>query len=169
MAESLRDRFPERAAREPGIVAHHFTQSSSPQTAIEWWGRAGARAMRRFANHEAVQSYANGLNLMADLPQSEERDRQALAFRLALGPALLAARGYASDEVERNYQEASHLAEALGDREAIFTSTRGLWHYVYDRGELDRALTLADDCSPSPQRTRALKNAVLRFGPLVQP
>ena len=144
IAESLRDRFPERAEREPGIVAHHFTQAGLPQTAIEWWGRAGARAMARFANHEAVHSYANCLNLMAELPTDDERDRQELAFRLALGPALLAARGYASDEVEHNYQAAGRLAEALGDREAVFASVRGQWHFVYDRGRLDRALALAE-------------------------
>ena len=144
IAESLRDRFPERAEREPGIVAHHFTQAGLPQTAIEWWGRAGARAMARFANHEAVHSYANCLNLMAELPTGDERDRQELAFRLALGPALLAARGYASDEVEHNYQAAGRLAEALGDREAVFASVRGQWHFVYDRGRLDRALALAE-------------------------
>ncbi len=144
IAESLRDRFPERADREPGIVAHHFTQAGLPKTAIEWWHRAGDRAMRRFANHEAALSYVNGLTLMADLPAGEERDRQELAFRLALGPALLAARGYASEEVERNYQEASRIAEALSDREAIFTSARGQWHYLYDRCLLDRALALAE-------------------------
>jgi len=136
IAESLRDRFPERAEREPGIVAHHFTRARLPETAIEWWRRAGARAMDRFANHEAALSYANGLNLMADLPASEKRDRQELDFRLALGPALLAARGYASDEVERNYREAGRLAEALSDREAMFTSARGQWHYLYDRSQL---------------------------------
>ena len=118
--ESLRDRFPERAEREPGIVAHHFTQAGLPETAIEWWGRAGSRAMHRFANHEAALSYVNGLDLMAELPASEERDRRELAYRLALGPALLAARGYASDEVERNYQEAGRLAEALSDRGGCF-------------------------------------------------
>jgi len=144
IAESLRDRFPERAEREPGIVAHHFTRAGLPKTAIEWWGRAGSRAMHRFANHEAALSYINGLNLMVDLSAGKERDRQELSFRLALGPALLAARGYASDEVERNYQEAGRLAEALSDREAVFTSTRGQWHYLYDRSELDRALTLAE-------------------------
>ena len=125
-------------------MAHHFTQAGLPETAIEWWGRAGSRAMHRFANHEAALSYVNGLDLMADLPASEERDRQELAYRLALGPALLAARGYASDEVERNYQEAGRLAEALSDREAAFTSARGQWHYLYDRSELDRALALAE-------------------------
>ncbi|HLX18303.1 MAG TPA: adenylate/guanylate cyclase domain-containing protein, partial [Bradyrhizobium sp.] len=144
IAESLRDRFPGRADREPGIVAHHFTRAGLPKTAIEWWGRAGTQAMRRFANDEAALSYANGLNLMAELPPSEELDRQQLAFRLALGPALLAARGYASEEVERNYQEAGRLAAALSDREAVFTSARGQWHYLYDRSELDRALALAE-------------------------
>jgi tetratricopeptide (TPR) repeat protein len=144
IAESLRDRFPERAEREPGIVAHHFTRAGLPETAIEWWGRAGNRAMRRFANQEAAQSYVNGLNLMAELPPGEERKRQELSFRLALGPSLLAARGYASEEVDRNYQEASRLAESLSDREAVFTSARGQWHYLYDRSQLDRALTIAE-------------------------
>jgi class 3 adenylate cyclase/tetratricopeptide (TPR) repeat protein len=144
IAESLRDRFPERAELEPGIIAHHFTRAGLPKTAIEWWGRAGTRAKNRFANHEAALSYVNGLNLMADLPASQDRDRQELAYRLALGPALLAARGYASDEVERNYQEAGRLAETLSDKEAVFTSTRGQWHYLYDRSQLDRALTVAE-------------------------
>ena len=151
IAESLRDRFPERAEREPGIVAHHFTQAGWPEAAIEWWGRAGGRAMHRFANHEAALSYVNGLNLMAALPASEERDRRELAFRLALGPALLAARGYASDEVERNYQEAGRLAEALSDKEAVFTSARGQWHYLYDRSEFDRALALVRRSSRYPR------------------
>ncbi|MGY3233152.1 class 3 adenylate cyclase/tetratricopeptide (TPR) repeat protein [Bradyrhizobium sp. USDA 4448] len=144
IAESLRDRFPERAEREPGLVAHHFTRAGLPKIAIEWWSRAGNRAMRRFANQEAALSYVNGLNLMAELPPGEERNRQELGFRLSLGPALLAARGYASDEVDRNYQEASRLAESLSDREAEFTSERGQWHYLYDRGQLDRALAIAE-------------------------
>ena len=161
IAESLRDRFPERADREPGIVAHHFTRAGLPKTAIEWWGRAGAQAMQRFANHEAALSYASGLNLMAELPPSEERDQQQLAFRLALGPALLAARGYASDEVERNYQEAGRLAEALSDREAVFTSARGQWHCLYDRSQLDRALALAERlCEIGNEDTSAEKSCL---------
>lgn len=144
IAESLRDGFPSRADQEPGLVAHHFTQAGLADLAIEWWDRAGARAMRRFANQEAVLSYSNGLNLIADLPKNEKRDRRDLSFRLAMGPALLAARGYASDEVERNYLEAARLADALADREAIFTSIRGLWHHLYDRGELERALALSE-------------------------
>ena len=164
IAESLRDRFPERAEREPGVVAHHFTRSGLYEMAIEWWGRAGERAKRRFADREAVESYVNGLALIADLPPCVERDRRELAFRLAMGPALLAVRGYASDEVGRNYDVAGRLAEALSNREAAFTSTRGLWHYFYDRGELDRALALAErlDAIASQDASAEKKGLALR-------
>ena len=125
-------------------MAHHFTQAGMPDAAIEWWERAGSQAMRRFANPEAVVSFGNALSLVPDVPSGAARDERELALRLAIGPALLAARGYASTEVERNYQEAETLADRLGDREAVFTSARGLWHYFYDRGELEQALTLAE-------------------------
>ena len=61
------------------------------------------------------------LSLVPDVPSGAARDERELALRLAIGPALLAARGYASTEVERNYQEAETLADKLGDREAVFT------------------------------------------------
>ena len=174
IAEVVRDRFPERADQEPGVIAHHFTQAGLPEIAVEWWGRAGRRAMGRFANLEAVPSFANGLALMADLPKSEFRDRQELSLRLALGPALLATRGYASIEVERNYEAASELAAILGDREAAFTSARGLWNCFYDRGDLGRALALAErllaiateDLSPEKQGLafRALGSTQMTMG-----
>ncbi len=57
---------------------------------------------------------------------------------------MLATRGYASIEVERNYEAANTLAESLGDREAAFVSARGLWNCFYDRGDQERSLVLAE-------------------------
>ncbi len=174
IAENIRDRFPERADQEPGVIAHHFTQAGLPEIAVEWWGRAGRRAMGRFANLEAVPSFTNGLALMADLPQSAFRDRQEMSLRIALGPALLATRGYPSIEVERNYEAASKLAATLGDREAAFTSARGLWNCFYDRADLGRGLALAErllalakeDSSPEKQGLafRALGSTQMSMG-----
>jgi tetratricopeptide (TPR) repeat protein len=164
IAEALRDLFPERAEREPSVVAQHFTRAGLDTAAIDWWERAGQRALSRFANREAIESYLSGLGLIANLPLGEPRDRRELLFRLALGPALLADRGYASDEVERNSVAASRLAEGLHDAEAAFTSARGLWHYHYDRAELDRALRLAErlDALASDERGAEKKSLALR-------
>jgi predicted ATPase len=144
IAETIRDRFPQRADSEPGVIAHHFTQAGLLETAVGWWVKSGRRAMSRFANFEAVKSLTNGLALTAKMPKGEALDRQELSLRLALGPPLLATRGYASNDVELNYGTANRLAEALADREAAFTSARGLWNCFYDRGDQNRSLVLAE-------------------------
>ena len=144
IAETIRDRFPGRAESEPEIIAHHFTQAGLLETAVDWWSKSGRRAMSRFANFEAVKSLTSGLELTAKMPKGEALDWQELSLRLALGPPLLATRGYASSDVERNYEAAHRLAESLGDREAAFTSARGLWNCFYDRGDQNRSLVLAE-------------------------
>jgi predicted ATPase len=44
-AEILRDE-PERAAAEPELIAHHFTEAGLDDLGIEWWGKAGDQALR---------------------------------------------------------------------------------------------------------------------------
>ena len=49
-----RDRFADRAATEPEVLAHHFTQAGLTDDAIEWWSKAGDQALRRSAFEEAI-------------------------------------------------------------------------------------------------------------------
>jgi class 3 adenylate cyclase/tetratricopeptide (TPR) repeat protein len=143
IAQTICDKFHEQAETEPEVIAHHFTEAGLIESAVAWWGNAGRRAISRLANFEAVQSFTKGLELVAAFPSGEERDKQELSLRLSLGLPLLATRGYASADVERNYEAASELADRLGDREARFTSERGLWNCLYDRGELNRSVALS--------------------------
>ncbi len=143
IAQTICGKFAEQAENEPEVIAHHFTEAGLVGPAVTWWGRAGERAVSRLANVEAVQSFTKGLKLIGTMPGSEERDRQELSFRLSLGLPLLATRGYASADVAQNYEVASGLAERLRDREAQFTSERGLWNCAYDRGELNRSTALS--------------------------
>jgi DNA-binding winged helix-turn-helix (wHTH) protein len=63
-AELLSD-DPERAAAEPEVVAHHFTQAGLDDLAIEWWGGAGDQALRRSAFQEAIAHLGKAI-VMAD-------------------------------------------------------------------------------------------------------
>jgi predicted ATPase len=65
IAETLRDRFADRAAAEPEVLAHHFTQAGMTDAAIEWWGRAGDQALRRSAFQEAISHLGKAIE-MAD-------------------------------------------------------------------------------------------------------
>ena len=63
-AELLRD-DPERAAAEPEIIAHHFTEAGLDDLGIEWWGKAGDQALRRSAFQEAIAHLGKAIE-MAD-------------------------------------------------------------------------------------------------------
>jgi predicted ATPase len=63
-AEILRD-DPDRAAAEPEVIAHHFTQAGLDDLGIEWWGKAGDQALRRSAFQEAIAHLGRAI-AMAD-------------------------------------------------------------------------------------------------------
>ncbi|HEX7198937.1 MAG TPA: hypothetical protein VF213_05650, partial [Dongiaceae bacterium] len=78
VAEILGDRFPDPAAAEPEVVAHHFTQAGLTEAAIEWWGRAGDQALRRSAFQEAISHLGKAI---------EMADKTCEGTRLVAGPA----------------------------------------------------------------------------------
>jgi predicted ATPase len=67
VGETLRDKFAGTAAGEPELLAHHFTQAGMPETAIEWWGKAGQKSLERSALVEAAQQFSRALHQINDL------------------------------------------------------------------------------------------------------
>ena len=43
IAATLEERFPDRVAREPELLAHHFAEAQQTERAIEYWLKAGER------------------------------------------------------------------------------------------------------------------------------
>ncbi len=88
-AELLRDE-PERAAAEPELIAHHFTQAGLDEPAIEWWGKAGDQALRRSAFQEAIAHLGKAIAL-ADKGGEARRDKtdDNMAQRRLLAPMRL--------------------------------------------------------------------------------
>jgi class 3 adenylate cyclase/ABC-type transport system involved in cytochrome c biogenesis ATPase subunit len=67
IAETLRDRFQTTAEAQPEVVAHHFTQAGLSEPAIEWWVKAGDRALDRSANNEAIAHLEKAISLAEGL------------------------------------------------------------------------------------------------------
>ena len=145
VGETLRDKFAGTAAAEPELLAYHFTQAGMPEAAIEWWGKAGERSLERSANAEAIAHFTEAIRLTQSLPAGSSRDERELALQLALGPALMAARGYGASEVEQTYARAHELCHHLGTGPNRFAVLRGLWEYYELRARMDRAKDIADE------------------------
>jgi class 3 adenylate cyclase/predicted ATPase len=131
-AEVLRDQ-PERAAGEPEVIAHHFTEAGLDDQAIEWWGRAGDQALRRSAFQEAIAHLGKAI-AMADKTAGESRQRRPL--HVAYGNALIAARGYGARETTEAFARAREVALGHKDTNERLAADYGLWAGSYVRGEL---------------------------------
>ncbi|MGY4432864.1 putative ATPase [Bradyrhizobium sp. F1.13.1] len=80
IADALEGDFPDGAAREPELLAHHYTEACQTERAVGYWLKAGERAAQRSANLEAIRHLTRGLEALNTLPENFERDRQELAF-----------------------------------------------------------------------------------------
>ena len=82
------------------------------------------------------------IELLKRQPDTAERARQELTLLLTLGPALMAARGQASQEVEANYRRALALCEQGRQTPYVFSAQLGLWAFYQLRARYQVALPL---------------------------
>jgi len=127
VARALEEGFPQLAASEPEVLAHHFGEAGLAGPACDYRMRAGDQAVKRSAYIEAIAHFSAGLEAADSLPQPEDRMTRQLDFLLKLGSALIVLRGLQSLEVEDAYQRAGEIAERLGDQHRLYQAKWGLW------------------------------------------
>ena len=125
-------------------LAMRFEQAGEIALSVRYLLMAGASALARHAYVESIGLLRHALGLLSRLP-AELRPRQELELLLPLGAALMAAQGYASGDVEANYQRALVLCRTCalpGDIERVL---RGLWNVVFLRSDLEQAAQAAEE------------------------
>jgi predicted ATPase len=132
----LPERFPEVAATQPELLAHHCAEGGLADAAIDYWFAAGARALRASANVEAIRHLSQGLKLISSLPDTPEQKRKELRFQTTLGPALLATRGWAAAEAEQAYSRAEELSRSLSAHGERFKIASLVGHSLDTRGNI---------------------------------
>jgi predicted ATPase/class 3 adenylate cyclase len=154
VAMALVESFAALTEEQPEVLAHHYAEAGLVERAIPQWRRAARLSAARAAHREAIAQLEQALGLLASLPAGAERSRQELDLRLDLGPALMAARGYAAPEVERAYERARELAGELGETEKRFDVLFGLWRYYLNRARLATSRDLAEQLIASAGQSR---------------
>jgi predicted ATPase len=152
IAQVLETQFPDSAAMQPELVAHHYTEAGLPALALAYWQRAGQHALQHSANLEALGHLTKGLELLATLPETPARAQQELDVLIALGPALMATKGYAAPEVEQTYARARGLCQQVGNTPQLFPALRGLCEFYFNRDALSTGRELGEQLYRLAQR-----------------
>ena len=152
IAQVLEEQFGETVATQPELVAHHYTEAGLHARAVDYWHKAGQRAIRRSANVEAIAHLQHGLDVLRHLPETPERTHRELTLLLPLGTVLMSTKGYGDPEVEQVYARAQHLCEQVGAASSLFPVLRGLCLFYAVRMELHTAWALGEQLLSMAQR-----------------
>src|SRR5262244_2788255 len=136
IAETLRDRFQTTAEAQPEVVAHHFTQAGLSEVAVEWWVKAGDRALDRSANNEAIAHLEKAIRLAEGLADGRAQRLLRLRLQTTYGHALLHGRGHSQPETIAAFARARELAAGIEDPAARFSAYYGMWLVSFVRADL---------------------------------
>lgn len=149
IADVLEAQFSEMI--EPELLAHHYTEAGRTEQAVDYWLKAGQRAMQRSAHVEAERHLRKGLDLLAGLPETAARFRREIALHNALGVSLMPTRGFGNPVIEAAFARAAELSERSNDTRSLYVSLRGKGQYHVGSGnlrnarrDLQRVLALAE-------------------------
>ena len=153
IAQVLVESFPARAAAAPEVVARHYEAAGLADQAATYCQRAGERAAARSAHEEAIAHLRKGIDLLALLPESHERNLREARMQVALGSSTMPVRGYAHSELQTAYERARVLCEATGDAVQLGYALLGLSIFHSNRGELEPGAVLAERVLQLAQQT----------------
>ena len=145
IAQVLERDFAAAMETRPEVLAHHYTEADLGQAAVDYWLRAGQRAIERSAYLEAIAHLRKGLSLLERLADTPERSQREYQLQSAVGGALVATKGFASPEVEAAYLAARDAARRMADPSQLFTATWGLWLVYQQRARFETAQDLLRD------------------------
>ena len=145
IGRALVEQFPEIADIEPEIVAHHYAEAGLTDAAIDYWHKAGERAVRTSAYAEAVTHLTNGINLLQQLPSTMPRMRQELVFQIALGGACIASKGYSVSETGAAYARAYELSRLTEDTSQLPKILAGRFVHYHVRADVHQEQLAANE------------------------
>ena len=109
IAATLKAQFSEEV--EPELLAYHFTEAGRLEQAVDYWLKAGQRAMQRSTHVEAERHLRKGLKVLAGLPETASRFAREIALQNTLGVCLMPTRGFGNPEVDAVFTRAADLSE----------------------------------------------------------
>ncbi|GAG13904.1 unnamed protein product, partial [marine sediment metagenome] len=137
------------------VLAHHYSRSENPEKAYQYLKLSGDKAQRSYSNWEAFRFYRNAIDVLNQLPQTEENRRRGIEVRLWMeGPMKVLA--YPEDSLQV-LEEGERLSKELGDDRSLatFYSSMGLC-YAF-RGDSLQGMKYAENCFEMAERIQDIE------------
>jgi len=152
IAEKIRVDAGESVDEVATELAYYFERANLPVEAAHFCALAGERALRRFANSEALEQFRHGIDLLKQAPPSERRDALELRLEVDLAMPVSATKGYSSDEFAAVLTRARALNQKLGNGPQTFATMRAFYQLLMGHADYAGTLDLCDQLDRAAER-----------------
>ncbi len=114
----------------------HFERGRDAGRAAKYLEKAATQYTWRGAHREAIATLRRALDIVALLPDTQDRTERLLFLNLRLGASLLVAEDYADPDVKATFERCRELAERADALPPLLTALAGLHTYHAARAEL---------------------------------
>ncbi|MCG8418270.1 MAG: protein kinase [Proteobacteria bacterium] len=143
----------EERTMRAALLAFHCQEAGYTDRAIQYWSRAGQRAIQRSANVEACAHFTRGIELLDGDRGRGEGAEIKLDLLIALGQCLVATKGYAAPEVERTFLKCRVLCRELGETPKLFRVLWGSFLFHLVRADLHASRDIAQELLSLAERS----------------
>jgi len=126
-------------------LAWHFREAGSRRKAVDYYERAGKRARRLLASHEAIAQLSQALDLLDQSPESAERTEKELDVRIEMTAPIIALEGPAAPRLLSFFERTWRLCRLLPDSRRSIAVLQPMRSFYTARGDHQVALRLADE------------------------
>ncbi|MGZ6976562.1 MAG: AAA family ATPase [Acidimicrobiia bacterium] len=137
-------------ATTPGdlaITARHFDLAGDPARAVPAYMTAAMAAQAEASHNEARGLLDRALELLAETPQSGERELAELSARMLRTVSVSSLYGYGFPDVLADFERADEICRRHNDRPEVLPARIGIWSYMLVRGDLGAAGEVLDALS----------------------
>jgi class 3 adenylate cyclase/tetratricopeptide (TPR) repeat protein len=110
---AIEELYPDRLEEFYEMLAYHYSRSDDSEKAYHYLRLSGDRAVRTYSNWEAFRFYREAINLLKQMPETEENRRRGVEVRIVIDWPMMAL-GYPENSLEL-LQDGKALASDLGD------------------------------------------------------
>jgi class 3 adenylate cyclase/tetratricopeptide (TPR) repeat protein len=138
VGDAIEELYQDRLEEHAEELVHHFSQGEVWEKAVAYGRQAGAKALARSANREAVAYFEQALRAVQQLPRNRDTIAQAIDLRFDLRIALLPLGEYA--RIRDALREAEAFAQTLDDQRRLGLISAFMMENYWRDGEPDRAI-----------------------------
>jgi class 3 adenylate cyclase/tetratricopeptide (TPR) repeat protein len=142
IVKAIEEVYANRQAEQVDRLAYHAVRAEMWDRAVTYSRQIAEKACSRLANREAVVHLEQAFSALQHLPESRQRQEQAVDIRLELVAPLFQLGDLARRE--RYLCEAQTLVSVLGDQRRDALVSRSLSHHFWIRGDQDQALQFGE-------------------------